>query len=306
MLAERKLPDTSSLAYPIYASPKLDGCRALVVDGQLRSRALKPFPNKFVSTRFSQSALNGLDGELILGDPTDPDVFRKTSEVLRRKEGEPDVKFYCFDLWDSNLQYKDRIFDMRESIQKWGGHVVLVDSEPVYNEVQLLETEAKCLDDGYEGLILRSPGGMYKFGRATMKEGTMMKLKRFVDEEAEVVGVYEEMHNDNEAQTNELGRTFRSSHQENKVGKKTTGGFLLRRKDGVLFKCGTGLTDKEAALWWKRRRATAYEVKLETETLVYWALKKKVVVKFKHFAHGAKDKPRHPVYLGARDEWDIS
>ena len=43
-----------------------------------------------------------------------------------------------------------------------------------------------------------------------MREGYLLKVKRFVDGEALVIGVTEPMHNANEAKTNELGRTARS------------------------------------------------------------------------------------------------
>lgn len=304
MLAERKTPDTSKLSYPLYASPKIDGVRALVIGGTLLSRSLKPIPNAFVSSRFSLSALSGLDGELILGEPTAPDVFNVTSGALRREDGEPDARFYCFDdFTDPELPYDQRLSNLQARCDGLK-HCVGLNVAVVEREGQLLAYEAQCLDKGYEGLILRSPGGTYKFGRSTLKEGGMLKLKRFQDDEAQVVGIYEEMHNGNEAKRNELGRTQRSTHREGLVGKATAGGFLLLYH-GVHFKCGTGLTDAEAALWWGRRKPKPLTIKLEGETLVYYELKRPVVVKFKHFAHGAKDRPRHPVYLGVRDKWDI-
>lgn len=303
MLAERKLPDIAKLRYPIYASPKIDGVRALVISGKLVSRALKPIPNEFVSTRFSLSALSGLDGELVLGSPTAPNVFNATSGALRREEGEPDARFYCFDEWDRKDTYQDQVLRFQRS-EGWP-HCSIVPSTKVDSPDMLLEAERAALDLGYEGLILRSPEGLYKFGRSTLKEGAMLKLKRFQDDEAEVVGIYEEMHNGNEARRNELGRTQRSTHREGLVGKGTTGGFVLLYK-GIHFKCGTGLSDDEAALWWSRRKPKPLMIQLDGEMLTYYELKRPVTVKFKHFAHGAKDKPRHPVYLGVRDKWDAS
>ena len=42
--------DVTKLRYPVIASPKLDGIRALVIDGQLVSRTLKPIPNRYVQS----------------------------------------------------------------------------------------------------------------------------------------------------------------------------------------------------------------------------------------------------------------
>ena len=64
----------SQVKYPVLGSCKLDGVRAVVREGMLLSRSLKPIPNKFLQKQFSM--LEGFDGELILGDPDDDDVFR--------------------------------------------------------------------------------------------------------------------------------------------------------------------------------------------------------------------------------------
>lgn len=290
MLAERKLPDTSSLRYPLYASPKLDGVRAVVRSSRVLGRSLKSIPNSFTQRRFGVRAMNGLDGELIVGSPTAKDAFLQTSGALRRHEGEPDAKFYCFDLWDEpRLPYWKRL-NYLQLMCNGLSHVVPLYGQLMQGEAELLAYEKECLAAGYEGLILRSPDGPYKYGRSTMREGYMLKLKRFEDAEGVVVGVYEEMHNANEAKTNELGRTERSSAQENLVPKGALGGLVLRDDEnfpGVTFECGTGFTAAQRAeLWGRRGRLTGQ------------------VWKYKFFAHGGKDRPRHPVIIGPRDGWD--
>ena len=70
-----------SLRYPLIASPKLDGVRATVRDGVVYSRSNKPIPNKHVHSLFKNYEY--FDGELIVGDPTSPTVYRDTvSEVM--------------------------------------------------------------------------------------------------------------------------------------------------------------------------------------------------------------------------------
>ena len=54
---------------------------------------------------------------------------------------------------------------------------------------QILDYEKRILEDGFEGVMLRSPLGKYKMGRSTLKEGILLKLKRFEDAEATVVAV---------------------------------------------------------------------------------------------------------------------
>ena len=95
------------LRYPVYAQPKLDGIRVVVKDGIVYSRSLKAIPNKHVQTLFSH--LNGLDGELIVGNPTAHDVFQKTTSGVMSKEGEPDVTLYAFDMWNQT----DKTYESR-------------------------------------------------------------------------------------------------------------------------------------------------------------------------------------------------
>ena len=86
------------LRYPIYTQPKLDGIRVIIKDGIVYSRSLKAIPNKYVQSLFGH--LHGLDGELIVGNPTAHDVFQKTTSGVMSKEGEPDVTLYAFDMWN--------------------------------------------------------------------------------------------------------------------------------------------------------------------------------------------------------------
>lgn len=290
MLAYQKLPDLGKLRYPLFASPKLDGVRALVKGSQLISRKLLPIPNKFVAARFSSFRYEGLDGELILGDPTSPTVFRDTSAALRREEGEPDVKLHVFDYWSrTNETYEEAVDRLGELWKE--DHIVVVDVLACDDDKAVLRVEKKYLDLGYEGLILRDPGSAYKFGRSNMTDQGMVKLKRFVDAEATIVGFEEEMHNANVAKKDRLGRTKRSSHQENMVGKGTLGAFICRDEvnfPGQEFEVGVGLTDDFAAWAWAHRKELLGKA-----------------LKYKHFPKGGKDKPRHAVFLGLRDKWDM-
>ena len=88
--------DLTKLSFPLLASPKLDGIRAIVRDGVVYSRSNKPIPNKFVQDRFKH--LEHFDGELIVGEPTAHDVYRQTtSHVMAHDKHGFDVRFYVFD-----------------------------------------------------------------------------------------------------------------------------------------------------------------------------------------------------------------
>lgn len=269
-------------------SPKLDGIRAIVIDGVVMSRKLIPIPNEHVQRTFG--VYEHFDGELICGDPTDKDAYNKTYSAVMKKAGEPDVTFFAFDhveypVSDFCVRYK------RLSQNPLPANVIQVPQHGVNNEKQCKEMEEYFLSLGYEGAMLRllsGPKSQYKFGRSTAKEGTLLKIKNFVDDEAEIIGFEEEMANNNEATKDELGRTKRSSHAENKVGKGRLGALICRTKAGIEFNIGTGFTAAQREELWAQR-----------EELVG------TLTKFKHFLIGAQAAPRFPVWLGLRSAIDM-
>lgn len=276
--------DISKLRYPLLASPKLDGIRAVVRDGVVYSRSNKPIPNKYVQELFGH--LEHFDGELIVGNPCSKTVYRDTvSVVMAHDKPATDVSFYVFDHIESlAASYNRRREELIASYDKLD--VFVHDQFQVNDLLELNIYENQCLEDGYEGLILRDPNAPYKCGRSTMKEGYLLKLKQFVDAEATVFGFEERQHNANEAKTNELGRTARSSHKAGKVGMDTLGAINVSF-EGIEFSIGTGFTDAERAEVWSNRGK--YLGKL---------------AKFKYFPVGVKTAPRHPVFLGWRDRSD--
>lgn len=280
--------DVAKLTYPLYASPKLDGVRAVVTEkGELRSRSLKPIPNPHVNKLLARKDYAGLDGELILGDPTAKDVYRQTVGAVSREYGEPAVMFHVFDNFLDVRGFEHRNRELSALCEE--AHLVVVPQLRIEDPDSLMEYESHCLDQGYEGLILRSPAGKYKHGRSTLGEQGMLKVKRFVDSEAEILEVEEELHNGNEAKKNALGRTERSTAQAGMVATGRAGALRVRDvESGVEFGIGTGLNDEDRAFFWKNRKRVVGRL-----------------IKYKSFAIGVKDKPRFPVYLGPREAWDL-
>jgi DNA ligase-1 len=284
----------AKLVFPLYASPKLDGVRCVVSGAQALSRTLKPIPNKHVQQYLGDPILEGLDGELIVGVPYAEDVYRATSSGVMSQDGTPDFKFYVFDYHndpDTARVYKERLERLTAGLRSlvYLERVVLLEQRYIETEDQLLAYEAELLAQGYEGVMLRAPKGIYKHGRSTAREGYLLKLKRFSDGEARITGFEELMHNANEAQLDELGHTKRSSHQENLVPMDTLGALQVEDLEtGIAFKIGTGYTATHRKHIWQQR-----------DRLVG------AIVKYKHFEIGVKDAPRFPVWLGFRDAIDM-
>jgi DNA ligase-1 len=282
-----KLESLSDIVYPVLCTPKLDGIRALKIGGRLLSRSFKPIPNDHVRDFVEKNFPDGVDGELMIEGGT----FQEATHAVMSVDGTPDVTYFIFDYAvEGHLQEPYRLRMKRlEKLHAPKGCSLVLPIE-IKNKECLLAYEERCLAEGYEGVMLRSPDGPYKCGRSTSKEGYLLKLKRFSDAEAVVVGYEEKMHNANEAKKDAFGRTERSSHKENLVPVGTLGALIVKSKDFTNeFNIGTGFNDAQRDELWKTR-----------DTL------KGKIVTFKFQPYGVKDVPRFPVFLAFRDKRDIS
>lgn len=277
--------DPAALRYPLIASPKLDGIRCLTTVHGAVSRSLKEIPNNHIRWILDRLRV-GFDGELIVGKS-----FQETSSAVMSKDGTPAFTYWVFDFLGAGgatTEYQGRVRALKKFVKERDyPEVRIVPTKKVCSLEELLAYEAKQLEKGYEGICLRSPEALYKFGRSTLKEQHLLKLKRFEDSEARVLGVYEQQHNQNPAKKNELGYTEHSSKKAGLVGAGTLGGFHvqdLKTKQKFDIGTGKGLTKKlRQRLWDTRARLPG------------------LVVKYRHQPHGQKDLPRLPVWLGFRD-----
>lgn len=281
-------PAGELIRLPALLSPKLDGIRCLIIDGVAVGRSLKPLPNRHVQKLFGRPEFNGLDGELVVGSPTAKDVFQVTSSGVMSIDGEPEVMFHVFDDFIETGGFSRRLHTAHRRIHK-KKFCLPVDHWKIECADDLNRWEEDYLTMGYEGVMLRHPDGPYKHGRSTAKEGWLLKVKRFEDSEAEVIGFSQLMTNTNEAKRNELGHLERSSHKAGKVGAGTLGALQVRDlKTKVEFDIGTGFTADQRQLLWASRQALTGKI-----------------VKYKSQPTGVKEKPRFPVLLGFRDKVDM-
>lgn len=281
--------DLNKIKYPVMASPKLDGIRALKVDGKLVSRTFKPIPNSYIRTIVEHVMPDGVDGELMVGD-----TFHESSSGVMTRDGQPNFRFAMFDYVSGDLKrcfskrYQDLV-DMMSRSSFEGKHFSIVEHKLVCCASDLLAYEEDMLSLGYEGVMLRSLDGPYKCGRSTMREGFLLKLKRFEDSEARIKGYEEQMHNTNEAKTDAFGKVERSQAQSGLVPKGVLGALIVEDlTSGVEFKIGTGFDDALRAKLWAERHTLVGKL-----------------VKYKYQPSGVKDAPRFPTLLGLRSPDDL-
>ena len=293
----------NQLRLPKYGSIKLDGIRCLIV-GQLgQSRSGKPIRNKYIQKCLAPLAGRGFDGELMVYDKNgDVLPFNEISSAVMSVSGEPNFTYNVFELWNNGRSYENRYQDLWRQVQYCQStcpQLVMHSHILIRSMDELLKFERTALTAGHEGIILREPVSWYKHGESTLNEQSLLKLKRvinadgevvdYIDAEGIVVGFDEYMITDDSGKyTDELGNAKSSGAAEFKVPGNMIGQLHLRLKNGVEVAVGSGFTfDQRKALWEDRASLNGK------------------IVKFKYFKHGTVIKPRHPVFLGIRDPIDL-
>ena len=286
-LLATQVDNLEDIKYPVYVSWKLDGIRAVIFNGVALSRSLKPIPNKQIQQWASDNALalEGVDGEFIVGSPMSETVFRDTTSFVMSHDKVQEFSFYAFDVV-SNEPYTDRLNALKRKVLPSNTIVLKQNLISSSFDLEAFRTDAVAL--GYEGAMVRSCGGKYKYGRSSVKEGILLKLKLFRDQEFKIIGFECKYHNSNEATTNELGRTARSTKKEGMIPLNTLGVIYLETPEGKEFGVGTGFDDKTRDELWDIR-----------ETLPG----KYATIKF--FEIGGYDVPRFGVFKAIRDVIDI-
>jgi DNA ligase-1 len=300
MLAAKVKPhQLHLLEYPRYVAPKLDGIRCISTGSELLSKTMKPLPNLHAWQQFAVKEFEGLDGELVTGSPTAGDVFRKTSSAVATVAGEPDLTFWVFD-WHPGTAGDGfgRRLEIAHSLVKLGKkfrrNIELVQHRLVSSPAEFLEAELGYIQAGYEGIVSRSVDGGYKYGRSTLRQGWLVKMKRMEDSECRILRCYPREHNANEAVAQADGVKRRSSHKAGKTAVDTLGKMLAEDiHTGVQFELGTGkMTAEEAKVLWELWKARPGKVMA-------------LVATYSFFSVGIKEKPRHPVWQRWREAWDI-
>lgn len=292
----------ADIPLPCFASFKLDGIRCVKVGGKALSRSFKPIPNHFVRNWIEQNLPDGIDGEIMVPGMD----FNSIQSAIMSEDGEPDFRFHAFDLVriyedceeplleDFHNRYVNLSTFIEHAEANVKSRLALVEQQYMRHHEHVVEFEQSAFKAGAEGIMTRHPTGRYKCGRSTLKEAILLKYKRWVDEEATVIGFIEQMTNTNEKETNELGHSKRSKKKDGMVPANTLGAFVVKRANGQVFELGTGdgLTQELRKKIWDNQ--DEYLIKLVT---------------FKHQVSPNDPpgmKPRFPSWKSFRSTIDIS
>lgn len=246
MLACSTQPDLDQITYPVLGSLKLDGIRCLTINNQALSRTLKHIPNMHIFDKLSKLT-NRLDGELMVqGD------YSAVESAVMTRTGMPDFTYLVFDCLDfPHHSFQARSVKLASIVKALNlSYVKLVEQRWLNSKEEVLEFYNQAIEQGYEGLILRAVNAPYKFGRSTLKQGWMLKLKPVEDAEATIIGFEEMMHNENDTVYSALGSTVRSKHKDGLMCSGKLGSFLCQDRQGNFISVGSGFTMEQREQFW--------------------------------------------------------
>jgi DNA ligase-1 len=287
--------EEESLCFPYLGSPKLDGYRAFSEGGVIRTSSGNVISNHHTRVLFSGFDFSGLDGELIVGHWADRNAFHNTSGPVRRATGMPEVKWYIFDdRTNPALPFEERLANAKTRVQdmkKYGNvNIEIVPHIMLNDRAALAQFERDALESGFEGVMLRDPAGPYKFGRSTVKENWLLKVKRFISEEATILALEEQVENTNASDVDNFGRAKKSTNKETQIGTGMVGAFVvssdLWAEDFRIS--ASSMTHKERQYAWQNQQEYVGEL-----------------ARFKYFPHGVVDVPRHGVFESIRGKEDL-
>ena len=218
LLAESWNPETNPSGW--WLSEKLDGVRAYWDGTQFLSRN----GNRYVAPEWFTLGLPAtpLDGELWIGRKQ----FQRTVSIVRRSDASElwrEVRYLIFDAPALAEPFEQRLTAVRQVLASGQPPYALALVQEVCRSREHLDTALDRIEQlGGEGLMLRRPASLYESRRST----TLLKVKRFQDCEATVVG-------------HEPGQ---GRH------KGRLGALLVQLTNGTRFRCGSGLSDAQRDL----------------------------------------------------------
>ncbi len=231
-------------------------CRIELTNKGVYGRSLKPINNINIQTKFKTFCETLPDNIIVEAELWSPELeCRKISGIATSDNHEviESLNAYCFDLFDfdGNSEFGERIKTLRKLIKAHDGkEIVMIQQTPVANENHLLGLHEKCLSEGGEGSVIKDWSKKYKKGRVTIREHIGYKLKKYVEEDYEIIGVNERFLNTNESQKNELGRSFKRNTVNAKQPTGIAATFTVKLHNGKEGKVTlTGTEDERREIW---------------------------------------------------------
>ncbi len=188
MLAKSFTDRKDKVVWPAFGQVKLDGLRCLshLVDGKV---VLQSRGNKFYTLPHIQNQLESilrpgvvLDGELY----THGISLQTINSYVRGQKPECNViEYHVYDVV-SDKPFSGRLNDLNELATCDGApSVKVVETVKLNSEEEAIAFQAQCVADGYEGAMIRSAAGLYRYG---YRSPDLLKMKTWQTEEFPIMG----------------------------------------------------------------------------------------------------------------------
>lgn len=307
-------PDFKGMRFPVWGFYKIDGVRGCHVTGKFTGRSLEDMKNTALAEKFGRPGYEGMDGELtingLLRDCELPRIIEQDGDratlcslttgitnraKLRKGETElpTNVVWNLFEYLHPDvidLVYEERYGRLAALVGDGADPAIrLLPYEVIETPEQAAAFIIRAVDLGYEGAVFRDPKAKHKHGRATVKGNDFWRFKPASVKDCVITGFEEAMENQNEATTNALGHTERSSHKENKVGKGMIGTFLATDVvTGQAVRLNAGSSTHQQRVEWFNN----------PDEIVGWA------AEYCSLDTGVKDAPRQARFTRRREKYD--
>lgn len=175
----------------VYIQPKLDGLRCINNAEGTFSRNGKVYSSV---PHLYNPHNRRLDGELYTH--TYKSDFNAIVSLCKKQkptqeeleESKKKIEFWAYDYPDHEGTFSKRYEALVKHLKDLNNPMIkLVPTYPVYSEEDVIKYHGQFMEDGYEGSIIRLDNAEYENKRSKQ----LLKFKKFVDEEFEIVGAVE-------------------------------------------------------------------------------------------------------------------
>ena len=200
MLAKKYEDEFHDNLFPVYAQPKLDGCRSIVTKKGMFSRTGKEFYSaphirKQLDWFFEKYPEAILDGELYCHKLNDN--FNKIISLVKKskpteqdlKDSEEIIEYWIYDIPYEKKSYGARYMELKDKLFNHlpdNSKIKMVETDWIEDQEELDEHYGRLIEDGYEGQIIRIDGP-YENKRTK----NLLKRKEFQDSEYTILDIIE-------------------------------------------------------------------------------------------------------------------
>ena len=181
----------------VIIQPKLDGVRCICSKDGMFTRQGKPIPGaphimEALKTTFEEFPDVVLDGELYNHELKDN--FNEIISLVRKEKDDEDrrtksknlIQYHVYD-YVSKDSYKDRYLRLFRLLPVSFDCIKILGCHTVNSEEELMTSYNNFIEKGYEGAMVR----INNYGYEHKRSKSLLKLKKFIDEEFEIVELLE-------------------------------------------------------------------------------------------------------------------